>query len=208
VAYIPALDPAPDDGRADADAPGRHAPEDEVTLSTRHRPTKIAVDPTAYVAPGAALLGEVTVGRRASIWFHATVRGDLEPVTIGAESNVQDGCVIHVDRDRPTRIGERVTLGHGAIVHAATVGDECLIAMRAVILSGCVIGRHCLIGAGAVLPEGTSVPEGSLVLGLPGRVARPLRPEEIERIRDNARAYVDLARVYLDGALGGPGTAR
>jgi carbonic anhydrase/acetyltransferase-like protein (isoleucine patch superfamily) len=208
VAYIPALDPAPDDGRKHADATGRNAPEVEVTVSAPYRPTKIGIDPTAYVAPGAALLGEVTVGARASIWFHATVRGDLEPVTIGAESNVQDGCVIHVDHGRPTRIGERVTLGHGAIVHAATVGDECLIAMRAVVLSGSVIGRHCLIGAGAVVPEGMTVPEGSLVLGLPGRVVRPLRPEEIARIRDNARSYVDLAGAYRAGGLGGPGAAR
>jgi len=164
-----------------------------------YRATKLVIDPTAYIAPGAVLVGEVSLGRSASIWFNATVRGDMEPIAIGAESNVQDACVVHVDRGRPTRIGERVTLGHGAIVHASVVEDDVLIAMKAVILSGCHIGRHCLIGAGAVVPEKTRVPEGSLVLGVPGRVVRPLRPEEIERIHANARAYVDLSRAYRDG---------
>ena len=164
-----------------------------------YRATKLVIDPTAYIAPGAVLVGEVSLGRSASIWFNATVRGDMEPIAIGAESNVQDACVVHVDRGRPTRIGERVTLGHGAIVHASVVEDDVLIAMKAVILSGCHIGRHCLIGAGAVVPEKTRVPEGSLVLGVPGRVVRPLRPEEIDRIHANARAYVDLSRAYRDG---------
>lgn len=166
-----------------------------------YRATRLTIDPTAYVAPGAALVGEVSVGRNASIWFHATVRGDMEPITIGAESNVQDACVVHVDRGRPTRIGDRVTLGHGAVVHASVLEDDVLVAMKAVVLSGCHIGRHTLIGAGAVVPEDTRVPGGSLVLGVPGRVVRPLHPEEIERIRANARAYVELSRAYRDGAI-------
>ena len=168
---------------------------------TDYRPTRLSIDPTAFVAPGAALVGEVSVGRNASVWFNATVRGDMEPIAIGAESNVQDACVVHVDRGRPTRIGERVTLGHGAIVHASVVGDDVLVAMKAVVLSGCHIGRHCLVGAGAVIPEGTRVPEGSLVLGVPGRVVRPLRTDEIERIHANARAYVELSRAYRDGVV-------
>jgi len=168
---------------------------------TDYRPTRLSIDPTAFVAPGAALVGEVSVGRNASVWFNATVRGDMEPIAIGAESNVQDACVVHVDRGRPTRIGERVTLGHGAIVHASVVEDDVLVAMKAVVLSGCHIGRHCLVGAGAVIPEGTRVPEGSLVLGVPGRVVRPLRTDEIDRIHANARAYVELSRAYRDGVV-------
>ena len=159
---------------------------------TDYRPTRLTIEPTAFIAPGAVLVGEVSVGRNASVWFNATVRGDMEPIAIGAESNVQDACVVHVDHGRPTRIGERVTLGHGAIVHASVVEDDVLVAMKAVVLSGCHIGRHCMIGAGAVVPEGTRVPEGSLVLGVPGRVVRPLRTDEIERIHSNARAYVEL----------------
>lgn len=166
-----------------------------------YRATKLQIDPTAFIAPGAALVGEVTVGRNASIWFNATVRGDMEPITIGAESNVQDACVVHVDRGRPTTIGDRVTLGHGAIVHASTVENDVLVAMKAVILSGCHIGRHSLIGAGAVVPEGTRIPEGSLVLGIPARVVRALRADEIERIHENARAYVELSRAYRDGSI-------
>ena len=166
-----------------------------------YRATRLTIDPTAYIAPGAALVGEVSVGRNASIWFNATVRGDMEPIAVGAESNVQDACVVHVDRGRPTRIGERVTLGHGAIVHASVVEDDVLVAMKAVILSGCHIGRHSLIGAGAIVPEGTRIPEGSLVLGVPGKVVRPVRPEEIERIHANARAYVELSRAYRDGVV-------
>jgi carbonic anhydrase/acetyltransferase-like protein (isoleucine patch superfamily) len=172
-----------------------------MTMSGDYRATRLQIDPTAYVAPGAALAGEISVGRDASIWFNASLRGDLEPIVIGAQSNVQDGCVVHVDHGRPTRIGDRVTVGHGAIVHAAVIEDDVLIAMKAVVLSGCHVGRNSLVGAGAVLPEGTRIPEGSLVLGVPGRVVRPLRPEEIERIHANARSYVDLARAYRDGVI-------
>jgi len=125
----------------------------------------------------------------------------MEPITLGAESNVQDACVVHVDRDRPTVIGDRVTLGHGAIVHASVIEDDVLVAMKAVILSGCHVGRNCLVGAGAVVPEGTVVPDGSLVLGVPGRVVRALRPDEIERVHTNARAYVDLSRAYKSGVI-------
>lgn len=170
-------------------------------MSGPYRSTRLAVDPTAYIAPGAALVGDVTVGRNASIWFHATVRGDMEPITLGAESNVQDACVLHVDHGRPTVLGDRVTVGHGAIVHASVIEDDVLVAMKAVILSGCRIGRHTMIGAGAVVPEGTVIPEGSLVLGVPGKVVRPLRPEEIERIHANARAYVELSRAYREGVV-------
>jgi carbonic anhydrase/acetyltransferase-like protein (isoleucine patch superfamily) len=170
-------------------------------LAPSYRATRLEIDATAYIAPGAALVGEVSLGRNASVWFNATVRGDMEPIVIGPESNVQDGCVVHVDRGRPTRIGARVTVGHGAIVHASVIEDDVLVAMKAVVLSGCRVGRRCLIGAGAVLPEGTTVPEGSLVLGVPGRVVRALKPEEIERIEANARAYVDLARAYREGVV-------
>jgi carbonic anhydrase/acetyltransferase-like protein (isoleucine patch superfamily) len=176
-------------------------------MSTLH-PTRLQIDPTAYVAPGAVLVGEVSLGADASVWFHTTVRGDLAPITIGAESNIQDGCVVHVDRGLPARIGDRVTVGHGAVVHAAIIEDDVLVAMQAVVLSGCRVGRNCLIGAGAVLPEGTEVPAGSLVLGVPGRVVRALRPEEIQRVHDNACSYVNLARAYRDGAIRVPQEGR
>ena len=175
--------------------------------STFHA-THLTIDGSAYVAPGASLLGQVTLGRRASVWFNVTLRGDLAPITVGDESNVQDGCVVHVDENRPARIGARVTLGHGAIVHGAVVDDDVLVAMRAVVLSGCHIGRNSLIGAGAVVPENTNVPEGSLVLGVPGRVVRPLQSGEIDRIHENARAYVELAGAYRDGRIVAANRAR
>jgi len=168
-------------------------------------PTRLALDPTAWVAPGAALVGDITLGRTSSVWFNATVRGDLAPVVIGDESNIQDNCVVHVDEGMPARIGARVTLGHGAIVHAAVIEDEVLVAMKAVVLSGCHVGTGSLIGAGAVVPEGTRIPPGSLVLGLPARVVRPLRPDELERVRVNARSYVALAAAYRDAAAGAGG---
>ena len=170
-------------------------------MGSRYQATCLQIDPTAYVAPGAALVGAITLGRSTSVWFNATLRGDMAPITIGEESNIQDNCVVHVDHNAPARLGARVTLGHGAIVHASTIEDDVLIAMKAVILSGCHIGRNCLVGAGAVVPEGTVIPEGSLVLGVPGRVVRALRADEIERIHRNARAYVELSRAYREGAI-------
>jgi len=170
-------------------------------MSSRYHDTRLRIDATAWVAPGAALAGEITLGPSSSIWFNATLRGDLAPVYIGAESNVQDNCVVHVDDGAPARIGARVTMGHGAIVHGATIEDEVLIAMRAVVLSGCHVGTRSLIGAGAVVPEGTRIPAGSLVLGVPAKVKRPLRPEEIARILRNARNYVDLAAAYRSGVV-------
>jgi len=170
-------------------------------MTSKFCKTQLTVDPSAWVAPGAALVGEVSIGARASVWFQATVRGDLAPIAIGEESNVQDQCVLHVERDGPVRLGRRVTLGHGAIVHGAIVEDEVLVAMKAVVLSGCHIGRHSIVGAGAVVPEGTSVPPGSLVLGVPGRVVRPLKDDEIERIVRNAASYVELAAAYRAGEV-------
>lgn len=162
----------------------------------------LVIDPTAYVAPGASLVGDVRLGARSSVWFQVTLRGDIAPITVGAESNIQDGSIVHVDEGRPAVIGDRVTLGHGAIVHGAMIADDVLVAMGAGVLSGCRVGRHSLIGAGAVVPEGTIIPEGSLVLGVPGKIVRPLTPEEIERIHRNASSYVALAREYREGTIG------
>jgi carbonic anhydrase/acetyltransferase-like protein (isoleucine patch superfamily) len=164
-------------------------------------PTKLTIDQSAYVAPDASLAGDVTIGAHASIWFQAVLRGDMAPIVIGDDSNIQDGCVVHVDENLPAIIGARVTLGHGAIVHGAVIEDDCLIAMRAVVLNGCRVGKNCLIGAGSVLTENTSVPAGSLVLGVPGKVIRSLRAEELERVHANARSYLELAAAYRAGTL-------
>ena len=147
----------------------------------------------AFVAPGAVVTGTVALGDRASVWYQAVVRGDGAPITIGAETNIQDGCVLHVDPPYPLIIGDRVTVGHRAVLHGCRIEDECLIGIGAVILNDARIGRHSIVGAGALVTEGMIVPPKSLVLGLPGRVVRSLDEDDAERIRANAAVYVDLA---------------
>jgi len=164
--------------------------------------TRLQIAPGVFIAPGAALVGEVTIGEESSVWYHATLRGDMAPVRVGRASNIQDGAVVHVHDEHPAVIGDRVVVGHRAIVHGATVEDEVLVGMGAILLNGSRVGSRSIVGAGAVVPEGFEVPQGSLVLGVPARVVRPLREEEIERIRHNARQYVEYARRYREGELG------
>jgi carbonic anhydrase/acetyltransferase-like protein (isoleucine patch superfamily) len=147
----------------------------------------------AFIAPGAMLIGDVRVGAGASVWYNAVLRADTEPITIGARSNVQDNAVIHVDPGLPCVIGEDCTIGHGAIVHAAHVGNRVLISMHATILSGATIADDVIIGAGAVVSEGRAIAGGMLVLGVPGKVIRPLQEDEQERIVRNGQAYLALA---------------
>jgi gamma-carbonic anhydrase len=166
--------------------------------------TRLSIHPTAFVAENCTLRGEVTVGADASLWFQSVLRGDTAPIRIGERSNIQDGCILHTDLDLPVEIGDDVTVGHGAIVHGAKVEGEVLVAMRATILSGAVIGRRCIIGAGALVPEKAVIPSGSLVLGVPGRIVRPLSELEVQRILENARVYLDYARAYREGRVGRP----
>lgn len=158
------------------------------------------VPPTAYVAPGAVVVGDVTLGERSSIWFGAVLRGDINAIRLGEGSNVQDGAVIHVADAYGAEIGDLVTIGHRAIVHACRVEDEVLVGMGAIIMDGCHVGRRSMIGAGALLTKGTVVPAGSLVLGSPARVVRPLTQEEQEAILGWAQRYVTLSREYLKRA--------
>lgn len=150
----------------------------------------------AYVSPGAFLSGSVTLGARASIWPAASLRADIAPISIGEESNVQDNAVIHVATGMPAAIGRRVTIGHGAIVHACSVGDGTLVGMGAVILDGAVIGEHCLIGARTTILMGTVIPPGSMVIGTPGRIVRPLTEEEQSGLGSWADHYLVLASEY------------
>lgn len=151
------------------------------------------VDPAAWVAPTASVVGRVRLGPDASIWYGTVVRADQERIAIGAASNVQDGSVLHADPGRPVTIGERVTIGHRAVVHGATVEDDVLIGMGSVVLNGARIGTGSIVGAGAVVAEDTDVPPGSLVLGVPGRVRGGLGEEQRRRIVANAEHYVALA---------------
>lgn len=152
---------------------------------------------TAFVAPSASLVGHVTLEEEASVWYHAVLRGDINRIHLGPRSNIQDGCVVHLEDDLPTLIGERVTVGHKAILHACTVGDEVLIGMGAIILDGAEIGARSIIGAGAIVTKGKKIPPGSLVIGSPGKVVRTLDREEQEGLRHWADKYVLLSRRYL-----------
>jgi carbonic anhydrase/acetyltransferase-like protein (isoleucine patch superfamily) len=158
------------------------------------RPELIAA--SAYIAPGAVVLGDVTIGERSSIWFGAVVRGDSAPICIGSDTNVQDGSILHADLGFPCTIGDRVTLGHGAIVHGATVEDDCLIGMRAVVMNGAKIGRGSVVAVGSIVTEGTEVPPSSVVMGQPAKVKRQVTDRDAERIRHAAEHYVAAAKVY------------
>lgn len=140
---------------------------------------------SAFVAPGAVVVGDVEIGPEATVWFHVTIRGDVEPIRIGARSNVQDGTVLHTDPGLPCLIGDGVTIGHGAIVHGAVVENDVTIGMGAIVLSGARIGKGAVIAAGALVPEGREVPAGSVVMGVPARERGPIDPErkaDLERI--------------------------
>ena len=154
------------------------------------------VHPTAFIAPGAVVVGEGTLGEEASVWFNAVIRGDTAPIQIGPRTNVQDGAVLHADENVPCTLGAGVTVGHLALVHGATVADNAMVGMRSVVMNGAVIGECSLVAAGALVTEGTVIPPGSLVIGTPGKVVRELKPAEIERIKAAAEHYVANARRY------------
>ena len=161
------------------------------------------VDESAWVAPNATLVGSVTIEAGASVWYGAVLRADNEPITIGARSNVQDNCVFHVDVDRPVRLGEGVSVGHGAVVHGATVGDHVLIGMSATVMNGAVVGNESMIAAGALVTEGMEVPPRSLVAGVPGKVRRELTDAEVENLHENARIYEGHRDLHRGGSSSG-----
>jgi len=158
---------------------------------------KPEVHPNTFIAQDATILGRVFLEEGASVWFKAVLRADLAEIKIGANSNVQDNCLIHVETGQGTFIGQGVTIGHGAIIHACEVGDNCLIGMGAIILDGARIARNSLVAAGSVVAPGKSFPEGSLIMGSPASVRRPLTPEEIERNKQSARRYRRYWEAYL-----------
>ena len=149
-----------------------------------------------FVAENATVVGNVVLGNNVSIWFGAVVRGDVDIIRIGENTNIQDGAVLHADAGSPLEIGSGVTVGHAAVLHGCTVGNDTLIGIGSVVLNGAKIGKNCLIGANTLVTEGRIVPDGSLVVGSPGKVIRALTAEEIEAIRANARHYVENADQY------------
>lgn len=152
-----------------------------------------------FVADDAMVIGNVRLAERVGIWFGAVLRGDNECIAIGAGSNVQDGCVFHTDMGYPLTLGSNVTVGHQAMLHGCTVGDNSLIGIKAVVLNGATIGRNCLIGAGALIAEGKTIPDNSLVVGAPGRVRRGLTADEITGLTHSAEHYVENYRRFKAG---------
>lgn len=151
---------------------------------------------STFIAPGAIVLGDVTIGEDCGIWYHATIRGDSASIRIGRASNIQDNCVVHVDPGHPVTIGENVTVGHGAILHGCTIEDNSLIGMGAILLNGCHIGKNCIIGAGALVTQNAVIPDNSLVLGNPGKIKREVTEEEVTSILQNALHYVESAKRF------------
>ena len=156
------------------------------------------VHPSAFVAPGAVVVGDVTLGEESSVWYGAVLRGDINRIVVGSQTNLQDGVIVHLANEYPTIVGDRVTVGHGAIVHACTVDDEVLVGMAAVILDGAEIGARSIIGANALVTAGTKIPPGSLVIGSPAKVTRRLAPDEQVKIKSWALKYVENAKLFRD----------
>jgi carbonic anhydrase/acetyltransferase-like protein (isoleucine patch superfamily) len=163
--------------------------------------TRIEVDPTAWVAPGAVLAGEITVGKGSSIWFGCVLRGDLQPIRIGEETNIQDLTTVHVDYKLPAILGDRITVGHRCVIHGCEIADDVLIGIGAVVLSGARIGRGALVAAGAVVLEDSVIPENSFVTGVPAKVRGEVTPEMRERIRVATASYVSHLEYYRDGRV-------
>ena len=154
---------------------------------------------SAWVADDAQVIGNVTLAEDVSVWFGVVVRGDTESITVGKGSNIQDNSVLHADLGKPLVVGENVTVGHQAMLHGCSIGDNSLIGIQAVVLNGAKIGKNCLVGAGALVTEGKEFPDGSMILGSPAKVVRQLSAEQIEALKMSARHYVDNARRYKTG---------
>ena len=153
---------------------------------------------SAYIADAATLIGSVVVGERASFWTGASARGDNETIVVGNDTNIQEGAVLHADPGFPLTIGERVTVGHQAMLHGCTIGDGSLIGIQAVVMNGAVIGRNCLVGAGAIVTERKSFPDRSLIIGAPAKVARTLSDDEVAGLARAAAGYVERGAAYRE----------
>ncbi|MXY00342.1 MAG: gamma carbonic anhydrase family protein [Chloroflexi bacterium] len=157
------------------------------------------IDPEAWVAPGAVIVGQVTLERGVTVWYNAVIRADHEPISVGAGSNIQDGAVLHIEHGQPVVIGRNVTVGHGAIVHSATIEDGALIGMGSTVLDGSHIGERAVVGANALVTQNTTCPPASLLLGVPAKVVGQVRPEQIDYMRRNAAEYSQLGAENLAG---------
>lgn len=164
------------------------------------REAVIHIHPTAFIAPGAVVMGDVSLGSESSVWYGCVLRGDMAAIVVGDQTNVQDGTIVHVDEGKPALIGARVGIGHRAVIHGCTIEDECLIGMGSILLNDVRIGSGSVVAAGALVTEGTSVPPGSLVMGVPARVVRTVDEQLRDRIRHTWTHYVEQAARHRAGA--------
>lgn len=167
-----------------------------------HGDARPELHPSAFVAPGAYVIGKVSLAESSSVWYGAVLRGDTEPITIGARTNVQDGSVFHADPGFPATVGEGCVIGHRAIIHGCEIEDGCLIGMNATVLNGAKIGAGSIVAAGAVVPEGREFPPGSLIVGIPAKAVRDVSEEQAQDIERGAREYVERAAAHM-ASLGG-----
>ena len=159
---------------------------------------------TAWIAPGSVVLGDVTIGERSSIWYQTVIRGDVEQIRVGDDTNVQDLCMLHADAGFPCILGNRVTVGHAAIVHGAIIEDDVMIGMRSVVMNGARIGRGSIVAVGAIVLEGTEIPPGSIAMGIPAKVKRIAEPRDQEKIRHAAEHYVAAAQSHREACQTNP----
>lgn len=157
------------------------------------------IDPSAYIADSANVIGKVRIEANASIWFSVTIRGDNDLITIGENSNVQEGCVMHTDPGAPLTVGRNVTVGHQAMLHGCDIGEGSLVGIQAVILNGAKIGRNCLVGAGALVTEGKEFPDNSLIIGSPAKAVRTLGPDDVARMQAGTASYVKRGQLFKQG---------
>lgn len=155
------------------------------------------IDTTAFIAPNASVIGNVTVGEGVGIWFGAILRGDMNSIKVGAYTNIQDLCIVHTPPTINAEIGKNVTIGHRALIHGCRIGDNCLIGMGSIVMNNVEIGDNCIVAAGSVVTEGMKVPSGSLVMGLPAKIKREVTPDEIKKIEASAKLYYELSRGYV-----------
>lgn len=163
-----------------------------------YKDKKPQIDKSCYISSNATIIGDVHMEKGATVWFHSVIRGDKDQIIIGENSNIQDNCTLHTDPNHILRIGKNVTVGHNAVLHGATIEDEVLIGMGAIVLNGAVIGKHSIIGAGALVKEGMVIPPRSLVVGCPGKVIKEISDEAILEILENAKHYAELGQEYKE----------